>query len=186
MLAGEKRYEEAALREAILRGSEAAWRTMYERYFDAHYAYVRWRLRGDVPRTDDVVQECWMTAVRRIGDFDPSRAQFGTWLRGIADNVIRNDHRKLKQLGSLGAQVTDPRDRAHAPPNDNGMAECVGVALAALPEHYRDVICAKYRDGMSVLEIAAKRGQSGKAIESLLTRARDAFRREYRRLQEET
>ena len=126
-----------------------------------------------------------MTAVRRIRDFDASRAQFGTWLRGIADNTIRNDARKRKRLGSVEVESSEASDRAQAPPNELGAPECVRVTLAALPDHYRDVICAKYRDGMSVMEIAAERGQSGKAVESLLTRARDAFRREYRRLQEE-
>lgn len=185
MLGDERQYDEAALREAILRGSEAAWRTLYERYFDSHYAYVRWRLRGDGQRTDDVVQECWLTAVRRIRDFDSSRAQFGTWLRGIADNTIRSTLKKHKRHGALEVESEDWLDRAHARPHGDDLPESVRVALSALPDHYRDVICAKYRDGMSVLEIATARGQSGKAIESLLTRAREAFRREYRKLQEE-
>ncbi len=39
---------------------------------------------------------------------------------------------------------------------------------------------AKYLDGLSVAEIAAARGETTKAIESLLSRARQAFRKAYR------
>ena len=60
----EQRDDEAVLREAVLRGSEAAWRTLYDRYFDSLYGYVRWRMKGDTPRTEDVLQECWFSAVR--------------------------------------------------------------------------------------------------------------------------
>lgn len=186
MAADDQRADEAVLREAVLRGSEAAWRALYDRYFDALYGYVRWRLRGDAARADDVVQECWVTAVRRIGDFDPSRALFGTWLRGIADHTMRNDVRKVGRREIVESRLDESMEAQPAVQASTLTSECVSVALGALPEHYRDIICAKYRDGMSVAEIADGRGLSPKAIESLLTRARNAFRREYRRLQEET
>ena len=182
----DQKADEAVLREAVLRGSEAAWRALYDRYFDALYGYVRWRLRGDAGRADDVVQECWVTAVRRIGDFDPTRALFGTWLRGIADHTMRNDNRKVGRRETVESRLDESVAVPAAAQANGAMSECVSVALGALPEHYREIIWAKYRDGMSVAEIADGRGISPKAIESLLTRARNAFRREYRRLQEET
>jgi DNA-directed RNA polymerase specialized sigma24 family protein len=37
----------------------------------------------------------------------------------------------------------------------------------------------KYLEGRSVADIAAERGESPKATESLLTRAREAFRQAY-------
>jgi hypothetical protein len=58
-------------REAVLRGSEAAWRTLYERYFDSLYGYVRWRMKGDTPRTEDVVlpRTCRYARDRDSGTF---------------------------------------------------------------------------------------------------------------------
>jgi RNA polymerase sigma-70 factor, ECF subfamily len=58
-------------------------------------------------------------------------------------------------------------------------AEQVALALSRLPEHYETVLRAKYLDGLSVAAIAAERGESVKAVESLLTRAREAFRAAY-------
>ncbi len=51
--------------------------------------------------------------------------------------------------------------------------------MASLPEHYEAVLRAKYLDGQSMADIAAARGESVKAVESLLTRARAAFRAAY-------
>jgi len=45
-----------------------------------------------------------------------------------------------------------------------------------LPPVYGDLLEWKYVDGLSILELAERLGRSPKAIESLLTRAREAFR----------
>ena len=58
-------------------------------------------------------------------------------------------------------------------------AEQVARALAALPDRYEAVLRAKYLDLDSVERISAKWDESPKAIESLLTRARQAFRTAY-------
>jgi RNA polymerase sigma-70 factor (ECF subfamily) len=58
-------------------------------------------------------------------------------------------------------------------------AERIAAALADLPEHYEAVLRAKYLEGASVAQIAEASGQTSKAVESLLTRARQAFREKY-------
>ncbi len=58
-------------------------------------------------------------------------------------------------------------------------AEQVAMALAELPEHYEAVLRAKYLDGLDVASIALRQGASAKAVESLLSRAREAFRAAY-------
>ena len=58
-------------------------------------------------------------------------------------------------------------------------AERVAVALAELPPRYEAVLRAKYLDGRSVQQIAEAGGETPKAVESLLGRAREAFRDMY-------
>jgi RNA polymerase sigma-70 factor (ECF subfamily) len=62
---------------------------------------------------------------------------------------------------------------------DRERAERVAAALAGLPERYEGVLRMKYLDRLSVAEIAATSGETEKAVESLLTRARAAFREAY-------
>jgi RNA polymerase sigma-70 factor (ECF subfamily) len=174
--------EDAAWRErgllgAVLAGDEAAWRTWYEESFDGLYAYVLWRCAGLRDLADEVVQETWLTAVRRIQSFDPDRGRFAGWLRGIAANVLRNQGRR-RAMGPRGLDPTLP-----APPDgaiDNlERSERIAAALTTLPERYEAVLRAKYLDGQSMVEIAAAWDQTPKGIESLLTRARQAFREAY-------
>src|SRR4029453_13673829 len=56
------------------------------------------------------------------------------------------------------------------------LAQLVHVALDALPRRYADALEWKYIDGLSVKEIAVRLDLGLKAAESLLTRARNAFR----------
>jgi len=58
-------------------------------------------------------------------------------------------------------------------------AERIAATLADLPEHYEAVLRAKYLERATVAEIAEASGQTPKAVESLLTRARQAFREKY-------
>ena len=175
----ERVWRERGLRGAVLAGDERAWQTWYDESFEALYAYVRWRCARLADLTDEVVQETWLTAVRRVRAFDPERGSFLTWLRGIAANVLRNHLRRRRAAGAVPAGEPPAAESAADVLEKRETAEQVARALAALPEHYEAVLRGKYLEQKSVAEIAAERGDSPKAVESLLTRARQAFREAY-------
>ena len=52
-------------------------------------------------------------------------------------------------------------------------------ALDHLPVHYGQVLEWKYTDGLAVKEMAERLEMTPKAVESLLTRARVAFREQF-------
>jgi RNA polymerase sigma-70 factor (ECF subfamily) len=181
MQAEDRVAREQALRRAVLAGEEFAWRTLYDEAFAGLYAYVLWRCAGLRDRADEVTQETWLTAVRRLRAFDPSAGTFASWLRGIAANLLRNYFRREVRR----ARRTQPLDKEPlaAVPDERADAERVAQALSALPEHYEAVLRAKYLEGQSVAAIATARDESPKAVESLLTRARQAFRQVYLELE---
>ncbi|MFO0965844.1 MAG: sigma-70 family RNA polymerase sigma factor [Gemmataceae bacterium] len=167
-------WRERGLRDAVLAGDERAWRALYDASFDSLYAYAQWRLGGLRHAAEELTQETWLVAVRRIGAFDPEQGPFLAWLRGIAANLIRNYLRRPRRLRlSVGDQeAADDTGRRET-------AEEIARALAALPEDQEAVLREKYLEQRSVEEIAAQWGRSAKAIESLLSRARVAFRGVY-------
>ncbi|KRT63161.1 MAG: ECF subfamily RNA polymerase sigma-24 factor [Chloroflexi bacterium CSP1-4] len=57
--------------------------------------------------------------------------------------------------------------------------EAILRALHGLPALQRAVLVFHYADGLPVREIARRLGKSESATESLMTRAREAFRRAY-------
>jgi len=175
MTSDERVWRERGLRDAVRAGDEAAWEALYQDSFAGLYAYVQWRCGGLRDAAEEIVQETWLTAVRRIRRFDPARGDFAGWLRGIAANILRNHFRRRRR--DQGRRPLT--DESVAPADDRDRAERVAAALAALPERYEAVLRSKYLDGRSVADIAATHGETPKVVESLLTRARQAFRDAY-------
>jgi RNA polymerase sigma-70 factor (ECF subfamily) len=171
---------EHALRRAVLAGDESAWRAWYDECFAGLFRYVLWRCGGLRHDADEVVQDTWLTALRRVRHFDPAAGSFAGWLRGIAANLLRNRFRRERLAASACVQF----NHVGAEPADAELlrrerAERIARALADLSERHEAVLRAKYLDGRAVADIAAEWRESPKAIESLLTRAREAFRSAY-------
>ena len=174
---------EEMLRRAVLAGNEHAWRAWYNETFDDLHQYVRWRCGGRPDWADEILQETWLVAVRQVRRFNPHQGSFLAWLRGIAANVLRNHIR--------GRMRTLKREQAANARNGQGITaqplqeerereERVAATLDALPERQEAVLRAKYLDSLSVAAIAAMWNETPKAVESLLNRARQAFRDVYR------
>jgi len=180
MASGDRVWRELGLHRAVLAGDEHAWRAWYEESFPALYSYVLWRCAGLRDLADDIVQETWLTAVRRVRAFDPGRGSFAGWLRGIAVNVLRHHLRRTRSDNRVIG--LDSVDRAAPPdtsPLERETAERIARALARLPERYEVVLRAKYLEQQAVDAIASAWAETPKAIESLLSRARQAFREQF-------
>ena len=186
--AGLTEYERA-LRALILAGDEEAWRALCERHFDGLYAYLHCRTGRRAERTEEAAQECWLVAVRRIRDFDPERGSFEAWLRGIADNVLRalqRSWRREQDRIPAPEELPSSRGAAPGPERADDPTEEVALVLSALPGRYQAVLRLKYHEGLSMAEIARRSGETEKAVESLLGRARAAFREAFGRFRKET
>lgn len=170
---------ERLLRDAVAAGDESAWRAWFESEYAPLETYVLWRCGRLRDVADDVMQETWMTAVRRIRSFRPETGPFHNWLCGIAGNVLRNQlrsrRRRSARVQSLNGEV------AHNDPaiSERERSERVAQALAEISDRYEFALRLKYLEQKSVADIAASTGETEKAIESLLTRARAAFREAY-------
>jgi RNA polymerase sigma-70 factor (ECF subfamily) len=166
------------LHTAVLAGEKQAWQTWYEESFAGLAAYVSWRCGGLRAASEEIIQETWLTAVRRIRDFDPQQGSFAGWLRGIAANCLRKHFAQVRPQ----FQTLDSPDMAVSIESNlekKEEAEQIAWTLAQLPPRYEAVLRAKYLDQESVEQIAASWNETSKAVESLLTRARQAFREAY-------
>jgi RNA polymerase sigma-70 factor (ECF subfamily) len=186
MSSNDRVEQERVLRSAVLAGDQRAWQAWYDQAYEPLYGYVHWRSGGLEELAEEVVQETWLVAVRRVRRFDPARGSFLAWLRGIAANVLRNRLRARQARARRGEPLQgEPESSVPADAEliRRERAERVAAALADLPEHYEAVLRAKYLDGASVAQIAEASARTSKAVESLLSRARQAFRERYRALE---
>jgi len=112
---------------------------------------------------DELVQETWLTAVRRVRSFDPECASFAAWLRGIAANVLRNHLRARRRT-----RATVPLNGALSAPSARSVPTRSVVAQACVPvDRHEAVLRAKYLEQQSVADIAADWDETPKAVESL-------------------
>jgi RNA polymerase sigma-70 factor (ECF subfamily) len=78
----------------------------------------------------------------------------------------------------------DPGLRPDAQESRSQLLRLVQVALDRLPGAYGDALEWKYIDGLSVAEIAERLGQTAVATQSMLQRARLAFREAFGQMSE--
>jgi RNA polymerase sigma-70 factor, ECF subfamily len=153
---------------------------LFDRYFEQVYAYVAYRTAPDGEAARDVTQEVFLAACRSAESLRNDGVAMA-WLRAIARAKVADYFRSAARRSETPTPTETLAELPAANPDvhwNAQQARAVQVAriLRSLPEGYGNVLEEKYLDGMSVREMAARRGQSEKAVESALTRARTAFR----------
>ncbi len=154
---------------------------IYDEHFAKVYAYVAYRVGPREPALDDIVQDVFVAALRGLPRFRPDRPVL-TWLRAIARHKVA-DHFRSRGTSApevLGLADVD-RGLAGSPEERRDLA--VSHVMRRLNSRHADLLEAKYLDGLSVKDMARRRGESEKAIESALSRAREEFRSVFRQLQ---
>src|SRR2546428_7927994 len=89
-------------------GDVHAFGELFRRYRTRIFALAL-QLCGSVSDADDVSQDAFLRAFRRIGDFE-GRSEFFTWVYRIAINLSLNLRRDRKRRA--GADLDDPRVEA--------------------------------------------------------------------------
>jgi RNA polymerase sigma factor, sigma-70 family len=166
--------------------------TVYEKYIDEVYQYIYLRTGLDKMLAEDITQDIFLDVYRGLWRFKGMCTE-RTWIFKITRNKLNDYYRmKYRQKFDLvdfdlefGEKITDPGQDVEKMAEDLFEKQKVLECLDQLPEHYRLILFLKYMDDRSMKEIAKITGKTPKAIESILTRARDAFIRQYQRKQEE-
>jgi RNA polymerase sigma-70 factor (ECF subfamily) len=177
---------ERELVRRMLGGDEGAFDEFFSDYFPRLFRFAVLRLR-DPDAAEDIVQTSLMAAMRHLGSWRGEaslftwlcticRREIGAWQKRTSRRVIvsiEDDDPGLRAaLDSIGAAADAPDARlARA---DTGRT--VQLALDHLPPRYSRALEWKYLEELSVDDIAGRLRCTPKAAESLLTRARDAFR----------
>ena len=190
--------ETAGLDELLVRRSQAGDRAAFEQLVrqSARLVYARIYLdTTDRHRTEDLVQETFLTAWRRIGQVvEPGG--FRTWLLTVARSVTTDAHRRdsRKKRGGSGGEppaalddaaagrlAEDGPDPAEAAERREAQERMLRV-LRSMPEEYSRPLTLRYLAGADYDTIARQLGLSNGALRGLLNRGmarlRDAMRRE--------
>ena len=181
-----------ALVRRLLRGEEEAFEVFFAGYFPRLYRFALARLGHNEDAAEEIVQATLCQALPALKTYRGEAALF-TWLCTLCRREMSAHFRRQAKepaaseplddspeirsaLESLaGALEDNPEDHLRR----GEIARVVQTILDFLPGGYGDALEWKYALGLSVKEIADRLRLSPKAAESLLTRAREAFRKEF-------
>jgi len=177
--------EQSSLITALKRRDRSAWSAAVDRHLHELYGFVYHLVGGDRVIAEDLNQETWLEALGGIGQCDAARGSFRNWLFGIARRRVALHYRRRVLTGNPMSlcgefeEIAEPGDRSVLPEDVLEQVErrsVVRAALLALPDDRRKVLIWKYVEGLSVDKIASRMGKTAKAVESLLSRAREQVR----------
>jgi RNA polymerase sigma-70 factor (ECF subfamily) len=178
-------------RRKALQGDETAVKVLLEYVLKPLYGFCLYRVGKNQHWCEEVVQETMMRALRDLAAYEPSRAGNNVfpWLTGLARNEIQRVLQREKSAASLQTlwanldqELLGLYAKLETAPFDDDLLQrqetrdLVNATMAQLPDHYRETLEEKYVQGKSQREMAQHRQLSEKALESQLTRARNAFR----------
>ena len=176
--------EELDLVRRMRDGDEAAFEMFADHYIPALHRFAAARLRGQPELTRDLVQTTICRIMERLDSYRGEASLF-TWLAACCRNEIAAHFRRqqgrplLAEIGEeIPATTMDPEESAI----ETDTRDLVHLTLDRLPPSYASALEWKYLEGEPVEDIARRLHLSAKAAESLLTRARAAFRTTYERL----
>lgn len=178
--------QDQELARRVLKGDERALKAFIDEYAPRLFRYAQHRL-GNLADVDEVVQATLAQAARRLETYR-GEATLLTWLVQICRHEISSSLKRTSRSDMmepflnddlLQAVVEQVADDSAAPEMEASRRELIGLvqfALDQLPEHYARALEMKYVLGYGSREIAESMGSSDDAVQSLLARARRAFR----------
>lgn len=177
-----------ALANKVVAGDAAAFDEFFKCYFPKLFRFVMARVSGDSLVAEEIVQRTLCQVVETLSKYR-GEASLYTWLCQISRNELSAHYRRnrleaahnlplednpavLAALESLSAGENRPEDARRS----QEVARFVQLTLDNLPVRYATALEMKYVLGASVEEVGEQLGVGVKAAESVLSRARAAFK----------
>jgi RNA polymerase sigma-70 factor (ECF subfamily) len=193
--AGLSQANDAELAIRTARGDQAAFEAMMRRYNSRLFRVARAILRDDT-EAEDALQEAYLHAYRRMGEFR-GEAQLSTWLTRIVVNQSLMQLRKQKRdrvvvpfSGRSGSQTVDQEiadvadNQTESPSNALLRAEVRRMLerrIDELPVAFRTVFVMREVEDMTVQETAACLSIPESTVRTRLFRARAMLRQSLER-----
>ncbi|MFC5952510.1 sigma-70 family RNA polymerase sigma factor [Pseudonocardia lutea] len=160
--------------KACQAGDQDAFKELYARYHEVVFRYVLFRL-GDRTLAEDLTQETFLRALRRIGSVSYQGRDIGAWFVTIARNLIF-DHVKSSRyrLESTTADMVEHSPSTHGPEQqviENATNSELLKAIEKLNPDQQDCIRMRFLQGLSVAETAQRMNRAEGAVKALQHRA---------------
>ena len=167
--------EEAEVIRRVVDGDADSFRFLVERYQRPVFQLIR-NLVPDPHLGEDIAQDVFLNAFRRLGSFDPTRAGFLTWLMTIARNRCINALKKKSPEPGGGLHECVSRRTPHDEVAEQELFEQLDEALQTLPPGQRATFVMAEFVGLAYEQIAQIEGVETATVRSRVSRAKEKLR----------
>ncbi len=177
---------------AVRQGSDQAFEELYARYRPRIASYI-FGMVGDHARAEDLVQEVFISALRRLRETDQAIA-FKPWIYEIAKNSCIDEFRRTRRVREVPLGADSDADEGGEIDAVQSLATTDGEletkqsledlrgAFYGLSETHHKIIVMRELAGLSYAEIGQRLDMSQAMVESNLFRARRRLTEEYNEL----
>ncbi len=149
------------------------------RTFEADVFRLAAPVLGSRSAAEDVTQEVFITAYRRLDSFDLSQP-FRPWLLGIAANLVRNEIRRRfreDRRMEMYSQYLDAMTCGESSPEaSDAIVDALGKCRERLAKTASAAIRGRYEEGLGLEALADRLERSVTATRQLLYRTRLSLR----------
>ncbi len=125
---------------------------------------------------EDLTQDTFHKALRNFHRYD-GRASFAAWLYTIARNTAYNHHRDRKATQALDFEVPSSTASPDTTAEDADERNSLWAQVEQLPSPYDEVLILRYRESLSVQDVARVMKRTETGVKVLLFRARAQLRK---------
>jgi RNA polymerase sigma-70 factor, ECF subfamily len=171
---------DAELVQQALAGSQQAYQDLVKRYATPAVNLAS-RMVRDRAVAEELAQEAFARAFERLSTYDQQR-RFVSWFFQILHNVTIDylRHKRpimvsldgLEEAGHPGVATTSTGGPPDAVAEQAALARAVDAALALIRPEYREAVVLRYREDLSVQEIADTMSVPVGTVKTYLYRAR--------------
>ncbi len=173
-------------------GDDRAFEALYQRYHRRIASYI-YGMVNDYGRAEDIAQDVFMSALRRMRETDRPIA-FKPWIYEIAKNACIDQFRRSRRAEEVSYDAEEGLGAADygrlvttGPTPDVAVDQKMSLdhlrgAFGGLSETHHEILVMRELEGLSYREIGDRLGMSRPSVESTLFRARRRLTEEYEEL----
>ena len=136
---------------------------IYAEYSPKVLSYIRTRVQGQA-NAEDLCADVFEKIMRKIGEYDQSKAALGTWIFTITRNTVIDYFRRSRPQEELDENMQDDEFEIDADLLSGESLSELASALRHLPQQLMDIIVLRYYDGKPLTDIAKMMGLSYGAV----------------------